>query len=201
MTMKSCKNLLGIALAILTLSAQTGCSGSQPTRFYTLSEFAPANDTASEQKVGRLGVGPIHLPAYLDRPQVVTRNGANQMTVADFDQWAEPLETTFQRVLIENLSAWLATDHISALPARRDVPLDRQVEIDVTRFDADETGEAVLDARWMIFDGHGDRLLDSGRSISRIQAAAPDDYGSIAEAMSHCLGAMSAEIALTLTAL
>ncbi len=199
--MISCKKCQGIGLAILLLSALMGCSGSQPTRFYTLSELVSASEPAREQKAMRLGVGPVHLPAYLDRPQMVTRNGANQMTVADFDQWAEPLETTFQRVLTENLSNWLATDQVVSLPARRDVPLDRQVEIDVTRFDADETGEAVLDARWLIFDGRGDRLLDSGRTITRRQSALPDDYGSIAEAMSYCLGAMSAEIAQALTAL
>lgn len=188
------KTRFRIGLAILGLSALIGCSGSQPTQFYTLSGLVSASEP-TDGKPMRLGVGPVTLPAYLDRPQVVTRNGANQMTVAEFDQWAEPLETTFQRVLTENLSGWLATDHVMTLPARRDLPLDHQVEVDVTRFDADESGQVVLDARWRIFDGRGDRMLDSGRSVTREQAAAADGYKHIAEAMSRCLGAMSAEIA------
>lgn len=185
---------LRIGLLILGISFLSGCSSSQPTQFYTLSGHVSGSGPTNGQPI-RLGVGPVFLPAYLDRPQVVTRHGDNQMTVADFDQWVEPLETTFQRVLTENLSNQLATDQIVSLPSRRDISLDHQVEVEVIRFDADEVGETILDARWRIFDGRGDRLQDSGRSRVRRQATSAQDYRSIAEAMSHCLGAMSIEIA------
>lgn len=71
----------------------------------------------------------------------------------------------------------------------------------VIRFDADESGQVVLDARWRIFDGRGDRMVDSGRSVAREQIAAADGYKHIAGAMSRCLGAMNAEIARSLAAL
>ena len=187
-----------IGQAVLGFSLLVGCSSSQPTQFYTLS--ALVSDGASDESGAlRLGVGPISLPAYLDRPQVVTRSHNYRMTVADFHQWAEPLEISFQRVLMENLSNWLSTDDVVTLPERRGLPLDYRVEIDVTRFDADQTGEVVLDARWLIFDGRGDRLKDSGRSVIKKQFVADGDYGAIAEAMSRSLGEMSASIANALS--
>ena len=189
-----------IGSVILCLSLLAGCSASQPTSFYTLSGFTAVSQPTAAEPI-RLGVGPVSLPAYLDRPQVVIRKGANQMTVADFDQWAEPLETTFLRVLTQNLSSQLLTDQVLTLPTRRDIPLDHQIEIEVIRFDADDTGEAVLDARWWIFEGLGVRLQDSGRSVIRRQSAVDDDYKSIAKAMSDCLQVMSVEIAGALTAL
>ena len=192
--MTSIKTRMRTGLAVLSLAALVGCSASQPTQFYTLSGIDDASG-ASIEKPMRLGVGPVYLPAYLDRPQVVTRSGANRMNVSEFDQWAEPLETTFQRVLTENLSDRLDTDQIATLPARRNVDLDRQVEVEVTRFDADEAGRVVLDARWRIFDGRGDRLLHRGRSLTEERVAAAGDYEQIAAAMSRCLGAMSGEIA------
>ena len=131
---------------------------------------------------------------------MVTRNGANQMTVAEFEQWAEPLETTVQRVLTENLSHRLATDRVATLPAHRHTPLDHQVEVEVTRFDADETGQVVLDARWRIFDGRGDRLQHRGRSVTRERVAIAGSYQQIVAAMSRCLAAMSEEIADALVA-
>lgn len=193
------KTYLKAGLLVLVLVALTNCSASQPTSFYTLSGFDSDGAATAEQSM-RLGVGPIYLPAYLDRPQVVTRNGTNRMNVSEFDQWAEPLETTFQRVLTENLSRQLNTDRIATLPARRNMPLDHQVEVDVTRFDADETGRVVLDARWRIFDGRGDRLLHRGRSLAVERTPTVGDYEQIAAAMSHCLGAMSKEIADALVA-
>ncbi|MGI9418204.1 MAG: PqiC family protein [Geminicoccaceae bacterium] len=190
---------LKAGLAILAMATLIGCSASQPTQFYTLSGIDTVSE-ASAEKPMRLGVGPVYLPGYLDRPQVVTRSGANRMNVSEFDQWAEPLETTFQRVLTENLSDRLDTDRIATLPARRDMPLDHQVEVEVTRFDADETGQAVLDARWRIFDGRGDRLLHRGRSLTEERVTGADDYEQIAAAMSRCLAAMTEEIADALVA-
>lgn len=185
--LRSLKTFLCIGVMTIGLAALAGCSTSQPTTFYTLSELV-ADAEPSDGKPLRLGIGPIHLPAYLDRPQLVTRNGANQMNVADFDQWVEPLDGIFQRVLAENLSRSLVAEQIVTLPARRNLPLDYHVEIDVVRFDADATGEVVLDARWRIFDGLSEQQKDNGHSMTRRQAVVTSDYESIAEAMSSCLG-------------
>lgn len=186
--------------ALLGLAFLFGCVSSQPTEFYTLSSQA-SGDEAVKRSMIRLGVGPITLPAYLDRPQMVSRSGDHRLNVADFDQWAEPLETSVQRVVIDNLSTALGSDDVVKLPNRRDLSLDYQVEIDVARFDADEAGAVILDARWLIFDGRGDRLQESGRSIIERKVATPDKYTAIAAAMSRCLGAMSEDIASSLAAL
>ncbi len=198
--MTSMTTHLKTGLAALAMMTLIGCSASQPTQFYTLSSIDLASQPSNEKPM-RLGIGPVYLPAYLDRPQVVTRSGANRMNVSEFDQWAEPLETTFQRVLTENLSHRLDTDRIATLPARRNVSLDRQVEVEVTRFDADKTGQVVLDARWRIFDGRGDRLLHRGRSLTEEHVTTANSYNDIAAAMSRCLAAMTEEIADALVTL
>ena len=98
-------------------------------------------------------------------------------------------------MLRENLSSRLASDLVVTLPSRRDRRLDRQIEVEVLRFDADETGQVVLDANWLIFDGNGRKVLDEGRSIIRQQTTVPGNYEQIAKAMSVCLAEMSNEIA------
>jgi hypothetical protein len=185
--------ILAVLAAGLTLA---GCANSQPTRFYTLSPLADAPGGAPLANLPELtvGVGPVTLPPYLDRPQLVTRAGGNRMVLADFDSWVEPLQGMFARVLAENLALLLGTDDVLILPQRRDVALDRQVEVDVTRFDVDDAGNAVLDARWWVYGRNGDKLLRSGRSTIS-EPAAVDDYTSAAAALSRALGAMSEEIA------
>jgi uncharacterized protein len=68
--------------------------------------------------------------------------------------------------------------------------------VDVTRFDVDDAGNAVLDARWWVYGRNGEKLLRSGRSTISEPAAA-GDYTSTAAALSRALGAMSEEIAQT----
>jgi uncharacterized protein len=140
-----------------------------------------------------LGVGPVTLPPYLDRPQLVTRAGSNRVVLADFDSWAEPLDGLFARVLAENLAFLLGTDDVLLLPQRRPVPLDYQVEVDVTRFDVDTSGNAALDARWWVLDRDGEKLLRSGRSTIT-EPTSVGDYSAAAAALSRALGAMSEEI-------
>jgi uncharacterized lipoprotein YmbA len=142
-----------------------------------------------------VGVGPVTLPDYLDRPQIVTRASGNRVMLADFDSWIEPIDSMFTRVLVQNLSVLLASDNVISLPQRRATPLDYQVEIDVSRFDADATGRAVLDARWWVYGKDGEQLIEEGRSTIVEPAVDPSDYEAVVASMSKAMGAMSNDIA------
>jgi uncharacterized protein len=185
-------------VTLATLAAAlvlASCADSQPTRFYTLAPLQDAPDAAMPATPPELtvGVGPVTLPPYLDRPQLVTRAGSNRVVLADFDSWAEPLDGLFARVLAENLALRLGTDDVLLLPQRRSMPLDYQVEVDVSRFDVDTNGNAVLDARWWVLDGD-ERLLRNGHSTITEPIQAGDQTASAA-GLSRALGGLSVEIA------
>jgi uncharacterized protein len=176
--------------------AVASCADSQPTRFYTLAAVpdAPGEAMPALPPDLAVGIGPVTLPPYLDRPQLVTRAGSNRAVLAEFDSWVEPLQGMFARVLAENLALLLGTDDVLMLPQRRPLALDYQVEVDVTRFDVDTSGSAVLDARWWVLGRDGERLLRSGRSTIS-EPTEVGDYTAAAGALSRALGAMSLEIA------
>jgi len=185
----------GLAAIVLLLVA--ACAGTSPTQFYTLSSIQlPPKDVGNPKTV--VAVGPVVLPDYLDRPQIVTRASGNRVMLAEFNSWVEPINGMFIRVLVENLSLLLATDNVIALPQRRPMRLDYQVEVDVSRFDADLSGRALLDARWRVFGRDGDRLIGEGRSTIVEPAAQPGDYEAIVAAMSRAMGQMSNAIASTI---
>ena len=60
-----------------------------------------------------IGVGPIELPPYANRLQMVTDNTSYELHTNAFEQWAEPLRDSFLRVLAEILSLLLATDRVA----------------------------------------------------------------------------------------
>jgi uncharacterized lipoprotein YmbA len=195
MTIRPQSRFLARAVLVAGL-AGAGCADSQPTRFYTLAALPDAPSEAMPARTSDLsvGVGPVTLPPYLDRPQLVTRAGSNRAVLAEFDSWVEPLQGMFARVLAENLALLLGTDDVLTLPQRRALALDYQVEVDVTRFDVDTGGNAVLDARWWVLGRDGERILRSGRSTIS-EPTQVGDYTAAAGALSRALGAMSLEIA------
>lgn len=187
--------LATMALALALAGALAGCAQTPPTTFYTLSTSAEPTVAKRSAQGLVIGLGPITLPQYLDRPDIVTRRGANQMRLADLNKWAEPLEPLLTRIMAEDLYALLDANDVIPVPQRGDLPLDRIVEVDIGRFDADETGAVVLDARWRIYRGDNETLLASGRSLVNEQGSAVPDYNSIVAAMSRAVGQVSEQIA------
>jgi uncharacterized protein len=188
-----------LALVVVPLGASLivgGCA-SQPSRFYLLSAV-PNTETASLEMSGQqgptIGVGPVTLPRYVDRPQIVTRTSPYELKVAEFDRWAEALDTNFTRVLAENLSILLPTARVVMSPWPRAIPIDYQVTVDVTHFLSQVGGDSLLIADWTLFKGEGQDALTSGRS--RFSASpGGQDYAAIVAAMSQTVASLSREIA------
>lgn len=181
------------------LAALGGCAATQPTSFYTLAAAGEGEERPPRAAGGRerltVGLGPVTLPAYLDRPEIVTREGANQVRLAEFHRWAEPLEPLLARTMAQDLYRLLDAEDVVPIPQRRDIALDRVIEVEFSRLDADPEGRVTLDARWWIYRGGGDRLLASGRSEVAEPGAAPPDYAGIVAAMSRAVAGLSRDIA------
>jgi uncharacterized protein len=188
-----------LVLVVVPLGASLivgGCA-SQPSRFYLLSAV-PNTEMASLEMSGQqgptIGVGPVTLPRYVDRPQIVTRTSPYELKVAEFDRWAEALDTNFTRVLAENLSILLPTARVVMSPWPRAIPIDYQVTVDVTHFLSQVGGDSLLIADWTLFKGEGQDALTSGRS--RFSASpGGQDYAAIVAAMSQTVASLSREIA------
>ncbi|MGF1476830.1 MAG: membrane integrity-associated transporter subunit PqiC [Geminicoccaceae bacterium] len=186
---------VGRFAALLCVLALGGCLQPQETELYTLSSLPPPKETS--EKPLKLAINKISMPAYLNRLEMVTRESDTKLVAGHSTQWAEPLDVTFQRVLSENLSSKLGTNDVVSLPTDRNIPVDNQVDVEVTRFDADAEGNVVLDARWRIFDGTGEKLVATGRT--RVNEKYEGDSEQAAAAMSNCLAAVTGRIALALT--
>jgi uncharacterized lipoprotein YmbA len=177
----------------LSLLAQAGCASSKPSRYYLLSALGPTQSAKEDQGVS-VGVGPIELPKYLDRPQIVTRGSQNRLYLGEFDRWAEPLEQNFARVLAENLAALLSTDDVVQYPWKRSARVDYQIIVMVNRFDAAMGGDTVLHARWTVCDGDGQTVVPP-RASRITEPAASADYEAIVQAGSRALEQLSRQIA------
>jgi uncharacterized lipoprotein YmbA len=194
--------LLGCGLCMLAGCVDIGSGTSEITRLYVLSPMTTTASPVASQQDGdfALGVGPLILPSYLKRPQVVTRIEDNEIVAADFANWAEPLDRSFQRALTENLSLLLGTDAVYPHPWRRTLRPTYRLQMEVIRFDANPTGDAVLTVRWEVLDTRGQPLTDKKRSDYR-QAVANDTIADVVTAMSLTLADFSREVAVAIAAL
>jgi uncharacterized lipoprotein YmbA len=188
-------SLVLLSALLMVLSACTGTT--KPSNFYVLSPL-PESEVAvkgvGDENALAIGIGPITLPIYLDRAQIVTRISRNELEVDEFNRWAEPLKENFFRVLAENLSVLLNTIDVSIYPRRILTPVNYQVAIDVTRFDVTSDGQALLIAYWAILGQDGRKILLKKKSILRADTASRD-YKDIVAAQNQVLSELSRAIA------
>jgi uncharacterized lipoprotein YmbA len=169
---------------------------------YTLTPL-PSTDSVRPVAVTQglaIGVGPVELPQYLNRPEVVTGNTPTELQSETFSQWAEPLETNFARILAENLAILLTTERVAMYPWKGPVPIDYQVVVEVTQFLGEPGGQVSLAAFWRIVGANGRDVLVS-RATRYSEPVGGRGYDALATAMSRTVATLSQDIAAALTTL
>jgi len=177
----------------LTLVFLAGCGTTRPSKFYILSPIPAGESVTATGNEPAIGLGPVVMPKYLDRPQIVQRAGDNQLLLAESHRWAEPLANNFTRVLAENLAATIPVDQVAVYPWSRTTRVDYQVSVDVMRFDADADGNAVLSTDWKVQETESEKIITRKRSTFS-EAALATDYAAIVAAQSRLLAAFAREI-------
>ena len=155
-------------LLLLCACSPFGSGTQQPTKNYLLSslysEEQQPQPMANLHEISIL-VGPVRLPLYLDRAEIVTRNSQNKVEIADFAQWAGPLRENLPRVLAENLAVLLSTDRVGIFPGERAREFDYNITVYVTRFDGMLGEKADLRARWSILDKSRKKMLFENHTV------------------------------------
>lgn len=196
-------SLSAVCIAVAMLAG--GCLFSpRPDRskYFVLSPEAahgaalvPSSTGAANQLI--VGLGPIKLPEYLDRPEVVTRVAPNRLELSPTDRWAEPLSSDFRQVIAQDLSAGLGTQMIIFYPWYRTTRIDYQVTLDVYRFERDSHGTVTLVAHWQVFDGSGAIRYATDSTIT--ETAGSGEPG--AAALSRAVGSLAAQISSSIESL
>ena len=155
-----------ILIIVAAVIAVAGCGTTRDPTFYQLSQTANTQLSGLERGLA-IGVGPVNVPPYLDRPQVVIRGGGHKLELSEFNRWVEPLTDSISRVIIINLSNRLESTRVYKIPrTNKTIPLEFRIEIDIARFDGDLGGNALLEARWTLYDRENEPVVTRVSIIS-----------------------------------
>jgi uncharacterized lipoprotein YmbA len=172
----------------------TACGVSAPARYYGLLPIA----TTAEHPIGAdtvVVVGPVRIAEYLNRPQIVTRGNGVEMKFSEYDRWTEPLDATIKRTISGNLEILLESKQVFEFPPYGKPTHSHQVVMEVSRFDADAGGTAILEVQWGIADETGAIEDPPRRARYTAPVADPGDFATIVAGLNETIGAFSLDIA------
>jgi uncharacterized protein len=190
--------LLGTGAAL----ALAACA-SAPLHYYTLvapaaesagGGVAPAGDTSvsSGQPSLPFELLPVSVPAQVDQPQLVVREGGQGVALLGSERWIAPLNDEVRSALSADLARELHSQDVSGLPGN-DKPLLR-IKLDLRRFDSQPGSYALIEGAWSV------RLLRGQHPAalactSRINETVGPGYDALVQGHQRAIGALAAQIA------
>ena len=187
--MRWLKNNLVIAL----LGFLHGCSVTPHTNYYVLASSTQA--TAANTNPISLGIGPVLVADYLDRVQI-TLVKDSVLEVDEFNRWGEPLDAGITRVLMEELSAQLASGKLVRFPWRGDEIPELRIKVMVLELNR-QNNVALMKVAWSLSAlGSGDEL-HRGIEIYK-QSVADDSHNSLVAAYNQILYQLASHMSSTI---
>lgn len=190
--------LLGV-VAVLALAA---CA-SAPLHYYTL--IAPAGESAegvvpaSQAELSLpFELLPVSIPAQVDQPQLVVREGGQGVALLNGERWIAPLGDEVRGALSADLARELHGQDVSGLPGN-DKPLLR-IKLDLRRFDSQPGSYALIEGTWSVRQLHGAHA-DMLACTSRVSVAVGPGYAALVEGHQRAIGQLAAQIASAARAL
>jgi uncharacterized lipoprotein YmbA len=184
-----------LLLLVLTI-VSTGCAVSDTTRYYALA--SPPTPEAAARPAAEsgltIGVGPVVVPGYLDRPHVVTRDASDGLEIWSYHRWAEPLDLGIAQALAEALAASVPADRIAVFPWRGTLAriLDYQVVVAVARFEGSPGRGVTLDARWRILSRDGKELAFKRTTLT--EPVPGEGFPALVTAMNRSIGRLAQDV-------
>jgi len=167
---------------------------STPEQYYRLMPQGAAPTRGSGSSIG---VGPISLPSYLDRAEIVFQSGTNQFQVPSNARWAGSLGDNISRVLAADLGRILRSGNVLSHPWPAGITPRYQIAIDIQQFHSISGSDAILEASWRI-ENPATAQTFSRRSASFREPISGDGYPAIVAAQSRLLDRLAADIARSL---
>jgi len=191
----------GIVLTgLLVLSGCISVSSSPNSRFFML-QAMDKDQVSNKFSIPAdiiIGIGPVKIPDYLDRPQMVTRNKNNTLSFAQFDRWGESLDFGLERLVNKNLSLMFPGVPFEMFPWNLILTVKYQVIMDVVQLDSRLDQDLNLVVQWSIIDLEEKKMVFTKRSELR-QPVTPHSYAGYVDALSVASASLSTEIAQALS--
>lgn len=189
--MKKGPTLSRTVLLVAASACLAACASSPQSRFYTLTPLV--SEEKRQPSTESVNVAPVEIPDYLDRPQIVTRDGRNGLVLAEFDRWAGSLGENMSVVLAENLALLLGTDRVFVNSAAPSDEVDYSVTMRVLRLDAFPGDHVLLKAQWTVDRPEGNKAVTRVSNITK--RLNDSSYDTMVAAVNQAIEQLSREIA------
>jgi len=171
-----------ITLLFIAVTFLTACS--TPDQYYRMESPAVPDVKATGLATG---IGPVSIPAYIDRPELVFESTTGQLQVPEGHRWSGPVKDEITRVLTTGVQIRKPQSPVLAYPWPPGTELARHIPVSITELTARSGSGVTLTATWEI--GSTQRRTTIRQDIEG------DGYSAITAAQSAAIDQLAHRIA------
>ncbi len=177
-----------VLTAVLMLSA---CfSASLPSQFYMLEP--EKGQTPISQREFSIGIEPVKIPGYLDKPQIVlAKINSPEMKLSETQRWAEALSSMMQRTLANDMGKYLPKAFIKSKTYGSE-KFTYTVFVEIGAMDGILGDEAMLSVWWSVINPDGKVIA---REQSNLKRPLGNSYADYVAAQSQLVNDLAEQIA------
>jgi uncharacterized lipoprotein YmbA len=181
---------------VLLLNA---CGSVSQDAFYTLSPLGMPVQTSQANAEYSVSIARVTVPAIVDRPEFVLRQGANRVDVSESHRWSQPLQAEIADALAHKLGEQLPRAQVMVDRSAASQNADYQVTVNVEQFDAIPGKSVMVQALWSVKTKAGSVVKTAHTAVQEPVNA--EGYDPIVAAYSRALERISTDIANAVSAL
>jgi uncharacterized lipoprotein YmbA len=180
-----------VAALTALLALLAACGSTPPIRHYSLGPVAAAPAAPPAAADAGIVVGPVSLPAGIDRLQIVRTVDGARVDIADSHRWAGSLKDEVARRLAGGIARQTGIGRVVAWPQSTLAAPALTVPIDIQRFEAEGFERVTLEAVWTVRKAGRDI---AGRRFVASETVASPDYGALTAAHGRLIDALARDI-------
>lgn len=189
-------------LVVFSIGLLQACASSPTDRvkYYSLSlnssEVTHQSIKHVNQHASRIVVGPVQLPKFLRQDKLIMQVGTHEIYNANFHRWAEPLEESIAKVLVQTLNQDNTHFSFSRIFPQWRTSAKFNLKLEFEKFHATDNAEIVVSGRYWLYDDQSNLKIDQTFTIT--DTLTQDGYAHAVEKLQDALSQLSADISRTL---
>ncbi|NCC52184.1 MAG: membrane integrity-associated transporter subunit PqiC [Spartobacteria bacterium] len=198
MKKQSCMRSFPVVLCALAVLATGGCGTSPKSNFYVFPvPLKVASQDIQDYSAAQFNIGilPVTLVPYLDRPQIVTRADKHEIRIDEYNRWGSPLQAGVVSALAGALARALPMAYIDVFPWSADTKLQYQLTVEVMMLDGVPGETANLAAQWTVTRGKNVENLVARRMSVFQEKLTDKSYPAYIEGLRSVVEQLGAEVA------
>ena len=178
--------LLAAAVTLLL-----GACASSPMHYYTLLPPVAGVPASSAAPIA-FKLLPVSVPAQVDQPQLVVREGGQSVALLEGHRWIAPLADEVRGALDADLVRQLPGRNVAGMPDGEQPLL--QVTVDVRRFESQLGRDALIEGAWSV------RLVRGAKPAvlactSQIRESVGPGYDALVQGHQRALAELATQVA------